>query len=426
MSKLEEIQAAEARLLIHTYDRFPVVFVAGEDVHLIDEHGERYLDLLSGIGINALGYSSKTIQEAIAKQSCTLINPSNYYFNDQQAGLAERVTRITGMDRVFFSNSGCEAIEAALKLSRAHAGLLRAEGKQIGTKFLALEHSFHGRTFGAISATHKEKYRAPFEPVVPGFEFVKVNDVADLRAKFSNEVCAILLEAFQGEGGVRPLTQEFFAEARKLADSTGALLIVDEIQAGMGRTGKWCSYQHFGIQPDITTLAKPLAGGIPMGATLCTNEVARAFHAGMHGTTFGGGPFACAVATAVIDYIEKENLLAHVVEVGDYFQAELRKLAQRHSCIIDVRGKGLMVAAELDSADLAKLAVTEMLKRHVIINCTSETVLRFLPPFIFERVHVDTTIAALDEVFTAHIAAQIAAPPPARTAVPPAGGQSLG
>jgi acetylornithine aminotransferase/acetylornithine/N-succinyldiaminopimelate aminotransferase len=203
-------------------------------------------------------------------------------------------------------------------------------------------------------------------------------------------------------------------------------LIVDEIQAGMGRTGKWCSYQHFGIQPDITTLAKPLAGGIPMGATLCTNEVARAFHAGMHGTTFGGGPFACAVATAVVDYIEKENLLAHVVEVGDYFQAELRKLAQRHSCIIDVRGKGLMVAAELDSADLAKLAVTEMLKRHVIINCTSETVLRFLPPFIFERVHVDTTIAALDEVFTAHIAAQIAAPPPARTAVPPAGGQSLG
>jgi acetylornithine aminotransferase/acetylornithine/N-succinyldiaminopimelate aminotransferase len=426
MSKLEEIQAAEARLLIHTYDRFPVVFVAGEDVHLIDEHGERYLDLLSGIGVNALGYSSKTIQEAIAKQSCTLINPSNYYFNDQQAGLAERITRLTGMDRVYFSNSGCEAVEAALKLSRAHAGLLRAEGKQIGTRFLALEHSFHGRTFGAISATHKEKYRAPFEPVVPGFEFVKFNDIEDLRAKFSNEVCGILLEAIQGEGGVRPLTQEFFAEARKLADSTGALVIVDEIQAGLGRTGKWCAYQHFGIQPDITTLAKPLAGGIPMGATLCTNEVARAFHAGMHGTTFGGGPLACAVATAVIDYIEKEHLIDHVIEIGDYFQAELRKLAERHPCIIDVRGKGLMIAAELNSADLAKRAVTEMLKRHVIINCTSDTVLRFLPPYIFERVHVDTTIAALDEVFTAQIAAQIAAPPPVRSAVPPAGGQSLG
>jgi acetylornithine aminotransferase/acetylornithine/N-succinyldiaminopimelate aminotransferase len=412
MSKLEEIQAAEARLLIHTYDRFPVLFVAGEDVHLIDEHGDRYLDLLSGIGINALGYRSKVIEEAIAKQSRTLINASNYYFNDKMADLAERVTRVTGMDRAYFSNSGCEAIEAALKLARAHAGVLRDEGKQIGTKFLALEQSFHGRTFGAISATYKEKYRAPFEPVVPGFEFVKFNDVADLRAKFSNEVCGILLEAIQGEGGVRPLSQEFFAEARALADSTGALVIVDEIQAGMGRTGKWCSYQHFGIKPDITTLAKPLAGGIPMGATLCTNEVARAFHAGMHGTTFGGGPFACAVAIAVIDYIENENLLAHVVEIGDYFQAQLRELAKHHSCIIDVRGKGLMIAAELNSADLAKHTVTEMLKHHVVINCTSETALRFLPPFIFERVHVDTTIAALDKVFTAF------------AANPPAGGEN--
>jgi len=410
MTKLAEIQAAEARLLIHTYDRFPVLFVAGEDVHLIDENGDRYLDLLSGIGVNALGYSNKVIQETIAEQSRILINASNYYFNDKMAGLAERVTRITGMDRVYFGNSGCEDVEAALKLARAHAGVLREEGKQIGTRFLALEQSFHGRTFGAISATYKEKYRAPFEPVVPGFEFVKFNDIDDLRAKFSNEVCGILLEAIQGEGGVRPLSQEFFAEARKLADSTGALLIVDEIQAGLGRTGKWCSYQHFNIKPDITTLAKPLAGGIPMSATLCTNEVARAFHAGMHGTTFGGGPLACAVASAVIDFIEENDLLAHVVEIGDYFQAELTKLAERHSYIIDVRGKGLMIAAELNSADLAKHAVTEMLKNHVVINQTSDTVLRFLPPFVFERVHVDTTIAALDKVFTTYTAAQAAVP----------------
>ena len=409
MTKLEQIQAAESKLLIHTYDRFPVLFVAGEGVHLIDENGNRYLDLLSGIGVNALGYGSKVIEDAIAQQSRTLINASNYYFNDKMAGLAERVTRLTGMDRVYFSNSGCEAVEAALKLARAHAGVLREEGKQIGTKFLALEQSFHGRTFGAISATYKEKYRAPFEPVVPGFEFVKFNDVEDLRAKFSNEVCGILLEAIQGEGGVRPLSQEFFAEARALADSTGALVIVDEIQAGMGRTGKWCAYQHFGIQPDITTLAKPLAGGIPMGATLCTNEVARAFHAGMHGTTFGGGPFACAVATAVIDYIENEHLLDHVVEIGDYFQAQLCKLAERQSYIIDVRGKGVMIAAELNTADLAKYVVAEMLKRHVVINCTSDTVLRFLPPYIFERSHVDTTIAALDQVFSEYAAEHTAA-----------------
>ncbi|MGA9070202.1 MAG: aspartate aminotransferase family protein [Terracidiphilus sp.] len=408
MSKLEEIKAAESRLLIHTYDRFPVLFVAGEDVHLIDEHGDRYLDLLSGIGVNALGYSSKVIQEAIAKQSCTLINASNYYFNDKMAGLAERVTRITGLDRVYFGNSGCEAVECALKLARAHAGLLRAEGKQIGTKFLALEQSFHGRTMGAISATYKEKYRAPFEPLVPGFEFVNFNDIEDLRAKFSSDVCGIIVEAMQGEGGVRPLSPEFFAEARKLADSTGALLIVDEIQAGLGRTGKWCAYQHFDIKPDITTLAKPLAGGIPMSATVCTNEVARAFHAGMHGTTFGGGPLACAVATAVIDHIEKENLLDHINEVGEYFQAELNKLAERHASITTVRGKGLMIAAELDSAELGKFAVTEMLKHHVVINCTSDTTLRFLPPFIFERVHVDTTIAALDKVFTTYAEAQTA------------------
>jgi acetylornithine aminotransferase/acetylornithine/N-succinyldiaminopimelate aminotransferase len=182
------------------------------------------------------------------------------------------------------------------------------------------------------------------------------------------------------------------------------LLIVDEIQAGLGRTGKWCAYQHYDIKPDITTLAKPLAGGIPMSATVCTNEVARAFHAGMHGTTFGGGPLACAVAIAVIDTIEKENLLDHVVEIGDYFQAELHKLAERHPSIIDVRGKGVMIAAELDSAELGKHTVTEMLKHHVVINCTSDTTLRFLPPYIFERKHVDTTIAALDKVFTAYAA----------------------
>jgi acetylornithine aminotransferase/acetylornithine/N-succinyldiaminopimelate aminotransferase len=217
-------------------------------------------------------------------------------------------------------------------------------------------------------------------------------------------VCAILVEAIQGEGGVRPISQEFLAEARALATSTGALLIVDEIQSGMGRTGKWCAYQHYGIQPDVTTLAKPLAGGIPMGAVLCTEEVSHAFHAGMHGTTFGGGPLACAVACAVIDTIEQDNLLANVTDVGDYFQEQLRALAQRHEAIVDVRGIGLMVAAELDSAESAKLTVAEMLKRKILINCTSDTVLRFLPPFILKRGHVDTAIQALDEIFTEYAA----------------------
>jgi len=387
--KLDTIRAAEARLLLSTYERNPLLFERGEGVHLIDENGARYLDLLSGIGVNALGYGHAAIEETIARQSRALIHTSNLYFHEGQAELALRLTERTGLDRVFFSNTGTEAWEAGLKLARAHAGLLRSEGKTIGTKFLALEQSFHERTYGSVSTTYKAKYREPFGPVVPGVEFVRFNDVDDLRRKFSNEVCAILVESIQGEGGIRPLTQEFFDAARALTESTGALLIVDEIQAGMGRTGKWCGYQHYGIRPDITTLAKP-------------EEVARAIHPGMHGTTFGGGPLACAVAIAVIDTIEREGLLKHVVEVGDYFQEQLKGLAAKFDAIVDVRGKGLMLAAELDSADLAKLVVKEMLQRKILINCTSDTVLRFLPPFILQKEHVDQAIAALDEIFEKH------------------------
>ena len=426
MTKLDQIRAAEARLLLSTYDRNPILFVGGEGVHIIDEQGNRYLDLLSGIGVNALGYSHPAIVETIARQSRALIHTSNLYYHEGQAELALRLTERTGLDRAFFANSGTEAWEAALKLARVHAELLRSEGKQIGTRFLALEQSFHGRTYGSISTTYKAKYREPFGPVVPGVDFVRFNDVADLRAKFSNEVCAILVEAIQGEGGIRPLTQQFFAEARALASSTGALLIVDEIQAGMGRTGKWCAYQHYGIQPDITTLAKPIAGGIPMGAVLCTEDVARSIHAGMHGTTFGGGPLACAVGIAVIDAIEKEGLLANASQVGDYFQSQLRWLATCHEAIVEVRGKGLMIAAELDSPTLAKLVVAEMLKRHILINCTSDTVLRFLPPYILTRAHVDTAIEALNDIFTEHAASLSGAQPAASTAAQSAGGNNRG
>ena len=407
--KLEQIRAAEERLLLQTYERNPILFVGGEGVHLVDENGERYLDLLSGIGVNALGYGHPAITETIARQSRALIHTSNLFFHEGQAELALRLTERTGLDRVFFANTGTEAWEGALKLARAHAGLLRSEGKQIGTKFLALEQSFHGRTFGSVSTTWKAKYREPFGPVVPGVDFVRFNDVEDLRAKFSSDVCAILVESIQGEGGIRPLSQEFFSEARALAGSTGALLIVDEIQAGLGRTGKWFGYQHYGILPDVTTIAKPLAGGIPLGAIVCTEEAAHAIHAGMHGTTFGGGPLACAVAIAVIDAIENGGLVAHAADVGDYFQSKLRDLAAKHDAVVDVRGKGLMLAAELDSAALAKTTVAEMLKRRIVINCTSDTVLRFLPPLILERAHVDGAIGALDEIFTEHAGAAHAA-----------------
>jgi acetylornithine/N-succinyldiaminopimelate aminotransferase len=399
--KLASIQAAESKLLLNTYERNPILFVSGQGVHLRDEDGHDYLDLLSGIGVSALGYGHPAIEEAIATQSKRLIHTSNLFFHEGTAELALRLTEISGLDRVFLCNSGTEAWEAALKLARAHAGLLRSQGRTIGTKFLALEHSFHGRSMGSVATTHKLKYREPFEPVMPGVEFVRFNDVADLRAKFSEEICAICIEPIQGEGGIHPVSREFFATARELCDSTGALLMADEIQSGLGRTGKWFAYQHYGILPDVTTVAKPIANGIPMGAMLCTNNAALAFTPGMHGTTFGGGPLACAVAIAVIDTIRKENLLRHIQEVGEFFHEELSRLAARHDCIVDVRGIGLMLGAELNSADLAKRIASQLMERHIIVNRTSETVLRFLPPFILERKHVETVIKALDEIVSA-------------------------
>jgi acetylornithine/N-succinyldiaminopimelate aminotransferase len=401
---LQSIQAAEKKLLLNTYERNPILFVSGQGVQLRDENGNDYLDLLSGIGVCGLGYAHPAVEEAIAKQAKRLIHTSNLFFHEHTAELALRLTEISGLDRVFFTNSGTEAWEAALKLSRANAGRLRAQGRTIGTRILALDHSFHGRTMGSVATTAKEKYREPFMPVMPGVDFVRFNDVADLRAKFSSEVCAICIEPIQGEGGIHPISQEFFQEARALCDSTGALLLADEIQSGMGRTGKWFAYQHYGILPDVTTLAKPIANGVPMGAMLCTNAAAESITPGMHGTTFGGNPLACAVAIAVIDAIKRDNILTHINEVGSYFHDQLTQLAKRHDCITEVRGKGLMLGIEINSADLAQRVAAQMMERRIIINRTSETVLRLLPPFLLERQHVDTAIKAFDEIFTAALA----------------------
>jgi acetylornithine aminotransferase/acetylornithine/N-succinyldiaminopimelate aminotransferase len=399
--KLASIQAAESKLLLQTYERNPYLFVSGQGVYLRDENGQDYLDLLSGIGVSALGYGHPAVEEAIARQSKRLIHTSNLYYHEGTAELVRRLTEISGLDRVFLCNSGTEAWEAALKLARANAGRLRAAGSRIGTKFLAIEHSFHGRSMGAVATTHKLKYREPFEPVMPGVEFVRFDEIDDLRAKFSEDICAICIEPVQGEGGIHPISREFFATARELCDSTGALLLADEIQSGLGRTGKWFAYQHYGILPDVTTIAKPIANGIPMGAMLCTNNAALAVTPGMHGTTFGGGPLACAVAIAVIDTIKRENLLEHIRNVGEFFHEELAKLAARHDCIVDVRGIGLMLGAELNSADLAKHVAAQLMERHIIVNRTSETVLRFLPPFILVHKHVEIAIKALDEIVSA-------------------------
>lgn len=390
-------QAAEQKLLLSTYDRHPVLFTRGEGVHLYDDAGTEYLDLLSGIGVCGLGYNHPAINKAIAEQTATgLLHTSNLFFHNHTATLALKLSEITGMDRVFFCNSGTEAWEAALKLARAHADMLRKEGRTIGTRILALEHSFHGRTMGSVATTHKHKYREPFQPVMPGVSFVPFNDVESLRSAFSEDICAICIEPLQGEGGIHPVSQEFFAAARELCDSTGALLLADEIQSGMGRTGKWCAYQHYGIQPDVTTLAKPIAGGLPMGAMCCTEEAARAIKPGMHGTTFGGGPLACAVAIAVIDEIHASGLLKHVTEVGTYFHNQLEGLAAKHSSVAEVRGMGFMLGMDMRSGALAgELQQRMMLEKHILLNRTSETVLRFLPPFLVTRAQVDTTIAAL-------------------------------
>jgi acetylornithine/N-succinyldiaminopimelate aminotransferase len=406
MTKLEALQAAEKKLLLQTYERNPLLITGGKGVHVYDEQGAEYLDLLSGIGVVALGYGHPAVEKAVIEQTKKLMHTSNLFYHEHTVELAMRLTEMSGMDRVFFCNSGTEAWEAALKLARAHAGVLRSEGKKIGTKFLAVEHSFHGRTMGAVATTHKEKYREPFAPVMPDVDFVRFDDVADLRAKFSSDVCGICVEVIQGEGGVRPVSKEFLATARELCDSTGALLLADEIQSGMGRTGEWFAYQHYGIQPDITTLAKPIANGLPMGAMLCTDEAARAISPGMHGTTFGGGPLACAVAIAVIDTMKQQKLLAHVREVGGYFKQQLEALKKKHDSILEVRGMGLMLGIELDSAELAKRAAAEMMAQRIIINRTSETVLRFLPPFVLERKHVDQAVAALNGILAAAMAGQ--------------------
>ena len=398
--KLEQVQAVESRLLVQTYQRSPHLFVEGRGVHLIDDQGNEFLDLLSGIGVSALGYGHPAISAAIVAQAPRLLHTSNLFFHEHTAPLALRLTEMSGLDRVFFCNSGTEAWEAALKIARAYATQSSERGKPLGRRFLALEHSFHGRTIGSVATTHKFKYREPFAPVMPEVDFVRFNDVGHLREMFSPGVCAICIEPIQGEGGIHPISQEFFATARELCDQTGALLLADEIQCGFGRTGEWFAFQRFGILPDVVTLAKPLAGGLPIGCMLVTDRVAATFSPGMHGTTFGGGPLITAVASAVIDAMRQDNLLDHVRDVGAYFIERLNWLATKHTSIVDVRGRGLMLGLELQSADHATAVAAAMLGRRIIINRTSETVLRFLPPYILQRVHVDQAIEALDDILT--------------------------
>ena len=395
---LEQVQKLESKLLLSTYERYPVMLRRGRGVYVYDDKGRRYLDFLSGIGVNALGYAHPVISKTIARQSRLLIHTSNLFYHEYQARLAAALTRISGLDRVFFTNSGTEAWEGALKVARAYARENCTNGSEPKWRILALEHALHGRTFGALATTHKEKYRAPFAPVLPGVQFVKFNDVADLERNFDDTVCAIGFEFVQGEGGIRPVSKEFAEAAHRLARKHGALLIADEIQSGLGRTGRWFAYQNYGIQPDLVTIAKPIAGGLPLGALLVSEKVSQCIHPGMHGTTFGGGPLACAVALQLLNILEKQKLLRHIQKTGDYLMEQLKSLQQKHKGIAEVRGFGLMVGMEMESADLAKNVMKQMLERRVILNRTDETVVRFLPPFLITKQHVDVAIRELDQV----------------------------
>ncbi|MEE8199565.1 MAG: aspartate aminotransferase family protein [Candidatus Acidoferrales bacterium] len=394
---LAAVRRAENALLVPTYDRFPVLFRRGRGCTVYDADGRPYLDFLSGIGVNALGYGHPAIQRALRRQAKRLIHVSNLFYHDYQAALARRLKKISGLDRVFFTNSGTEAIEGALKLARVYARLHSANGRRPRWRVLALENSFHGRTFAALAATGQKKYRAPFAPLVPGVRFVRFNDVGDLERKFDSSVCAILLEPIQGEGGIRSVSLEFFMRARALTRRRNALLIADEIQCGLGRTGRYFAYQLAGVQPDVVTVAKPLAAGLPLGAILARERVALALGSGSHGTTFGGGPLVCAVALAFLETLERERLLAHVRQVGGYFRGRLEELQKKYDWIREVRGAGLMLAMELGFP--GKAVVREALARGVLINCTHDTVLRFLPPYIIEERHVERLMRTLEAIF---------------------------
>jgi len=391
---LASLRKAEKKHLIQTYDRYPAALSRGEGAYLYGPGHKRYLDFLSGIGVMALGYCHPAVTRVIREQSTRLVHCSNLFYTPFQAELARRLTKLSGLDRAFFCNSGSEAIEGAFKFARAFA---RAHGKNKRVRFLALEHSFHGRTMGAVAATHTAKYREPFDPVMPGVSFVRRNDLADLRREFDAGVCAVCVETVQGEGGVHPLSREFLKEARRLTRKTGALLICDEIQCGLGRTGKMFAYQHFGLKPDLVTVAKPLASGLPLGAVLATDQAARAITPGMHGTTFGGGPLACAAALAVLDVLESKGFLAAIREKGDYLMSRLKDLASRHESVKEVRGLGLMLALELKGEDKAKEVHKRLLAGGIIINRTHGTTLRFLPPYIVTRRQIDQVAEALDE-----------------------------
>jgi predicted acetylornithine/succinylornithine family transaminase len=386
------VQDLEQQYLLQNYARYPLVLARGRGCSVYDAEGRRYLDFLTGIGVNALGHAHPRIVKTIREQAGLMIHSSNLYYNLYQGPLAKKLVEISGLERAFFCNTGAEAVEGALKMARAHGRSIDLQKHEL----ISLENSFHGRTLGALSVTGQPKYRQDFEPLIPGVTFVPPNNPQALEAAFSGRTAGMILEMIQGEGGVVPLTGEFVAKARALADRHNALLIADETQCGVGRPGTYFSYQRSQtvVLPDVVVAAKPVACGIPLGFILANAKAAAAIKPGMHGTTFGGGPLACRVGLEFLEILE--GLLPSIQEMGGYFHVRLKELCGKHAFVKEVRGFGLMLGVELSIP--GKQIVLDAMAAGLLLNCTHDTVLRFLPPYIVTETEIDRAVKILAKV----------------------------
>lgn len=388
----EEILAKDQKDYLPVYGgRYGVVLDHGEGVKVYDTEGNAYVDFLGGIAVNVLGHGYPALVKAVSEQAAKMIHCSNLFYTQAQADAAEKLVALSGLGKAFFANSGAEANEGAIKAARKYAHMTDPDKSQILTAW----NSFHGRTLATLTATGQPHYQEGCGPLPAGFDYVHYNDIEELESKMSDKTCAVMLETIQGEGGVYPPKDGYLKKVRALCDRYGALLILDEVQAGMGRSGTFYAYETYGVVPDIVTMAKGLAGGVPIGAMLCTDEVAKAFKPGDHGTTFGGNPLACAAANVVIDTVSQPDFLAHVKEISAYFRGRLDVLAAKYPALVkEVRGQGLLLGMELTQPGSG--VVMDCIAHGVIINCTMGNVLRFAPPLIITESDVDTVIAALD------------------------------
>lgn len=391
--KTEELIEKSSKYIAQTYGRFPIVLTKGNGMKVWDSNGKEYLDFVSGLAVCNLGHCHKSIVSAVQNQVKTLLHVSNLYHIEPQINLAEALVKHSFADKVFFCNSGAEANEAAIKLVRKH---FQNKGKG-QYEIITMENSFHGRTMATISATGQTKVQKGFEPLLEGFKFVPFDNINALKEAISSQTCAVLLEPIQGEGGVNIPDDNYLKSIRDICNQNELLLILDEVQTGMGRTGKLFAYQHYGIEPDIMTLAKGLAGGVAAGAMLATDKVMESFNPGSHAATFGGNPLAAAAGLAAIKILADEQFLSHVEEMGHYFLNKLENIKKRVSSVKDVRGKGLMIAMEMDSP--SKKMVDDCMDKGILINCIQENILRFLPPLIVHKKAIDSLTLILEQCF---------------------------